>query len=70
MCKGAELRNWLLFFSVPVLCGILPSQYLSHLALLVGAVYLYSSNCISYQQHHLAQCLLEEFYESFSGLYG
>ena len=38
MRAGAELRNWLLCFAVPVLRGILPNVFLTHLALLVAAV--------------------------------
>ena len=36
---GAELRNWWLFFGVPVLHTILPTTFLNHFALLVTAVY-------------------------------
>ena len=67
---GAELRNWLLYFALPVLRGVLPNLFLSHFALFVGAIYLYSSQRISYQEHQLGQSLLEQFYEQFSALYG
>ena len=67
---GAELRNWLLFFAIPVLYNILPVQFLSHLALLVTGVYIYSSQSISGQDFQLGQCLLQQFYLRFSDLYG
>jgi hypothetical protein len=67
--KGAELRNWLLFYSLPVLRGVLPKEYLSHLALLVSAVYIYSSQQISSQEWAMGKCLLEQFYKEFSHLY-
>ena len=43
---GAELRNWLLLFSVPILREVLPSTYLNHLAKLVVAIHLFSSQSI------------------------
>lgn len=67
---GAELRNWLLFFAVPVLHEILPIPYLSHLALLVSGIYIYSSQQISPGDFQLAQQLLNSFYAQFSDLYG
>ena len=67
---GSELRNWLLFFSLPVLRGILPTQFFSHLAKLVVSIYIYSSDAISEQDFLLGRCLLREFYCDFSTLYG
>ena len=67
---GAELRNWLLFFSLPVLREILPSPYLSHFALVVSAVYMFSTDNISQQSLLTGRCLLKQFHREFSGLYG
>ena len=67
---GSELRNWLLFFSLPVLREILPSQFFDHLALLVAAIYIFSSDCISEQDFLLGRHCLQQFYEKFSTLYG
>ena len=67
---GAELRNWLLFFAIPVLCDILPIPFLSHLALLVASIYIFSSQQILEQDFQLAQRLLDQFYAEFSDLYG
>ena len=51
---GAELRNWLLFFSIPVLKGILPPNFLNHLAMLVTSIYIYSSQRIDHRDFALA----------------
>ena len=68
--SGSQLRNWLLFYSLPVLRGVLPSEYLSHLALLIVAIHAVSSQHITSQDLHLTRCLLHQFYEHFSVLYG
>ena len=60
---GAELRNWLLLFSVPILREVLPSTYLNQL---VVAIHLFSSK----QNLRLGRCLLHEFHAEFSDLYG
>ena len=67
---GAELRNWLLFYCLPVLSGILPQPFFGHLALLVAAIYIYSAQKISVQDHKLAEDLLLQFYKDFSVHYG
>ena len=67
---GAELRNWLLFYSLPVLHDILPQQYFCHLALLVATIYIYSSEKISLCEHQQGQQLLLQFYKEFSEHYG
>ena len=69
-CSGAELRNWLLFFALPVLLGILPHQFLNHLAQLVCAIYIFSSEKISEEDFLTAKFLLKEFHKDFSSLYG
>ena len=38
--KATELQAWLLFYSIPCLCGILPLAYLQHWACLSEAVYI------------------------------
>ena len=67
--SGAELRNWLLFYSLPVLHGMLPNEYLHHLALLVGAIFIFSTQEILPSDFHLGKTLLEQFYKDFSILY-
>ncbi|XP_077519808.1 uncharacterized protein LOC144129530 [Amblyomma americanum] len=38
--KATEWQQWLLYFALPCLEGILPSRYLKHFALLVQGIYL------------------------------
>jgi len=38
--KASELRNWLLFYSLPILLDFLPSLYWHHYALLVNSVHI------------------------------
>ena len=42
--KASELRNWLLFYSLPLLLSFLPSLYWHHYALLVGLSQLFENN--------------------------
>ena len=67
---GAELRNWLLFFSLPVLREILPKEYLSHLVLLICAIFIFTSENISHDRYTIARGLLIQFHKEFSDLYG
>ena len=64
------MGHWLLFFAVPVLHGILPSAYLSHLALLVMGIHILSSSNIMEHDFLQARCLLRQFHVDFSVLYG
>lgn len=66
--SGVKLRNC--FFSLPVLNGILPDEYLLHLTCLVGAVFIFSAQEILPADFHLGKTLLNEFYQCFSILYG
>ena len=67
--EGSQLRNWLLHFSLPVLWDMLPSQYLSHLALLVCTIYIVSSESISEENLLSGKCLLKQFYcDLYGGL--
>lgn len=70
MHAGAELRNWLLFYSLPTLHGILPKEYFDHLALLVSAIFLFSSQQISLADLDIGKGLLQQFYKDFADLYG
>ena len=55
---------------LPILREVLPSTYLNHLAKLVVAIHLFSSQSISKQNLRLGRCLLHEFHAEFSDLYG
>ena len=67
---GSELRNWLLFYSLPVLKDVLPNPYLSHYSMLVAALSLLSSDRITLSDHDVAAEYLQQFYQKFHELYG
>ena len=61
---------WLLFYSIPVLLGILNLEYIRHLALLVEALWLLLQTSISQEDLTRADKLLVQFCKQFSSLYG
>jgi hypothetical protein len=64
--KGSELQAWVLYFSLPVLEGLLPVVYLRHWGLVVGALHILSSDAAELDT---AEKLLLEFYKKFPELY-
>ena len=60
---GSELQALALYFSLPVLEGILPVVYMRHWSLLVGALHMLSSDAISAAELVTAEDLLLEFYK-------
>lgn len=57
--KASEWRNWLLFYSLPTLLGVLRDRYWRHAALLVEAVYTLLLTEISPRQlQHASKFLL------------
>ena len=65
---GSEYRNWLLFYSLPVLKGILPNPYLTHFSYLVMGVWILSANEVSQENLSHARVLLNKFYQKFHEL--
>ena len=65
---GSELRNWLLFYSLPVLRDV--TKPLSHYSMLVAALYLLSSDKIRASDLDAAAEYLRQFYQKFHDLYG
>ena len=65
-----EHRAWLLFYSIPVLLGILNLEYIRHLALFVEALWLLLQTSISQDDLTRADKLLVQFCKQFSSLYG
>ena len=59
--KASELRNWLLYYSLPLLIDFLPSLYFHHYALLVCALHILLQDCLSNAQIDFVQ-LLPELY--------
>ena len=68
--KASELKNWLLFYSLPLLQGCLPPLYLHHFALFVCAVHILLQEKISLDQINAAEFMLNEFYNMVPELYG
>lgn len=67
---GSQLREWLLFFSLPVLMGKLPQEYLQHLSLLIASLHILLSDNISSRDLSNVQGYLKEFYIKLPQLYG
>ena len=67
---GSELRNWLLYYSIPVVHGVLPQPYVDHFAHLVAGILLLSSEKITQSDVQRAKSHLGSFYGDFSSLYG
>ena len=68
--EASEFRSWLLYYSLPVLCGILPDPYFTHYSLVVAAIHLLLSETITDTMLHKAEQYLNRFYEMFAALYG
>lgn len=68
--KAHEWQNWLLYYSLPVLKGILPNKYLYHWALLVEAVSILLGSNISQEDIDHALVAVELFVKTVESLYG
>jgi hypothetical protein len=68
--KASEWRNWLLFYSLFTLQGVLPSVYFAHYLLLVESVFILLSNSITPDELTYAEHQLHNFVGEFSVLYG
>ena len=67
---ATEWRNWLLYYSVPLLRGILPDRYLRHWTLLTSAVFQLLNERISLNMVDDAEMKLGEFVSDIARLYG
>lgn len=68
--KAHEWQNWLLYYSLPVLKGILPKKYLCHWVLLVEGVSILLCSDISQEDIDHANEALELHGKSVLSLYG
>lgn len=68
--KAKELESWVLYYSIPVLHGLLPTKYVAHWALLVEAVHLMLQQQISSVDIELCDLLMLEFVVKTQLLYG
>jgi hypothetical protein len=68
--KASEFRNWLFFYSLPCLEGILDKKYLQHHSLLVEAIYtLNKANIPRIELEHCRKLLIL-YCSQFGKLYG
>lgn len=68
--KASEFRNWLLFYSVPLLQGILLPLYFNHYLIFVSAMYTLLQASISPEDLITAEALLYVFVQKMGVLYG
>lgn len=59
--KASEYRNWLLFYSLPVMLYILPQEYLAHHMLLVESIYLLLQDSITPADLSKAEKLIRHY---------
>lgn len=67
---ATEYRNWLFYYSLPCMKGVLSEEYFQHYALLVGGIILLSGRSISPRQLEIAGKFLMHFVEMFDAYYG
>lgn len=60
--SASEMRNWLLFYGLPCLDGILPEKYFRNFSYLVNGVYLLLKDEITRQEIVIADYCLSNFY--------
>jgi hypothetical protein len=68
--KGSELRNFLLFYSLPIFKGRLPDKYYQHWVLLVGSIHILLKEQISELDLESADLMLRAFVRDVGPLYG
>ena len=68
--KASELRNFLLYYSLPLLVDILPPLYFHHFGLLVCAIHIMLQHELDYSLVQAAQNMLNDFYYLCPELYG
>ena len=67
--KASELRNWLLFYSLPLLITHLPALYFHHYALFVCAMHMLLSNELSLEKVEAAGQTIIDFCSFLPELY-
>ena len=68
--SASELRNWLLYYGLPCLDGILPEMYFRNFSYFVNAVYLLLKDQINRREIILADYCLKNFYLHAELYYG
>lgn len=68
--KAHEWQHWLLYYSLPVLKGILPQKYLCHWALLIEGISILLGSALNAEQINHAHEALVYFVGGVQSLYG
>ena len=68
--NGSEWRNWLIFYAIPCLLGLIKPEYLDILASLSHACYLLSQDSIEPEEVNAAERLLLRVATSFERKFG
>lgn len=67
--KASEYRAWLLYYSMPVVNGILPPDYVYHLSLIVSAMHILLGDYVQVRDIDTAESLLRSFCINLPNLY-
>ena len=65
-----ELKQWLLYYSLPILQSKLPPDYWYHYALLVTAMHILLKDTISVTELQASEIMIKDFCAMFEKLYG
>lgn len=68
--KGAELKNFLLFYALPLFHNLLPFDYYENLKLFVVGIYLVSTRSVSDEDIDNSERMLNQYVKEFEILYG
>ena len=68
--KASELRNWLLYYSLPLLLHHLPPVFWHHYALLVCAIHILLQSQLAEAELDAVEHMLYDFYRLLPELYG
>ncbi|EFN72294.1 hypothetical protein EAG_11530, partial [Camponotus floridanus] len=69
--KGSEWRNWLFYYNIPCLTGLISHKYINHLAMLSFGTFLLSQDEITRHEINVAEnCLLKyvTLFEEYFGI--
>lgn len=69
-CPASEYRSWLLYYSIPVLEGVLNKDYFEHYILLSESIWLLLQSSVSFIDIDRAERMLQHFCIKFSSYYG
>lgn len=70
MSKGHEIKNFILYYSLPSLDGLMPQKYLKHWFLYVYSLHIYSKDKATDEELDLAKSAIYQFVEETEAFYG